>query len=108
MRLVLNSYLEHLMIVPGSADFVTPIVRRGSKVDALPDISVIVIAIRGDRRVIDAVHSLYDPAVRTEVILVNTGYGSIAGTLGPLIEEVVLVECDRLHLPGGARNLGLS
>jgi hypothetical protein len=58
--------------------------------------------------VIDAVRSLYDPAVRTEVILVNTGYGSIAGTLGPLIEEVVLVECDRLHLPGGARNLGLS
>ena len=85
-----------------------PTVSRGAKVDPAPEISVIVIAIHGDRRAVDAIRSLDDAQVPTEVILVNTGGGSVAEALGPLVEQVVLVECDRLHLPGGARNLGLS
>jgi glycosyltransferase involved in cell wall biosynthesis len=85
-----------------------PIVRRGSRVDPAPEISVIVIAIHGDHRAVDAIRSLHDERVRTELILVNTGGGSVACALGPLIEHVVLVECARVHLPGGARNLGVS
>ncbi len=85
-----------------------PTVSRGAKVNPAPEISVIVIAIHGDRRAVDAIRSLNDAQVPTEVILVNTGGGSVAEALGPLVEQVVLVECDRLHLPGGARNLGLS
>lgn len=73
-----------------------------------PAISVVVMAIHGDARAVEAVASLHDPALPIEVIVVNTGTGSPATALGEAVERVVLVESPALRLPGGTRNLGIA
>lgn len=73
-----------------------------------PAISVVVMAIHGDARVREAIASLADPALAIEIIVVNTGTGSVAGLLDSMLEELVVVESPALRLPGGTRNLGLA
>lgn len=73
-----------------------------------PAISVVVMAIHGDARAIEAVASLHDPALPIEIIVVNTGTGSLESAFGNLLEHVVLVESPVLRLPGGTRNLGIA
>lgn len=73
-----------------------------------PAISVVIMAIHGDARAVDAVASLNDPALAIEIIVVNTGTGSLARSLGDVLERIVLVESPALRLPGGARNLGIA
>lgn len=83
-------------------------VHRGAQTIVEPEISVIVMAINSDPRVMDAVKSLLSGGVPTEIVVVNTGVGSLVGMLGELLEQVVLVESSRLRLPGGTRNLGIT
>lgn len=83
-------------------------VRRGSEVPGAPAISVVVMAIHADARAVEAVASLADPALPTEIIVVNTGAGSLVPLLGADLERVVLVESPTPRLPGGTRNLGLT
>ena len=65
-------------------------------------------AIHGDPRAAEAIASLADPAIAIEIIVVNTGHGSLQQTLGNALECVVLVESPRLCMPGGTRNLGVA
>lgn len=83
--------------------------RRGSKVPVNAGIAVVAMGVNGDRRLVEAVNSLLEQDVVTEVIVVNTGSPSVR----PLFEEdvlerVVLVEADDVRMPGGARNLGIA
>lgn len=65
-------------------------------------------AIHGDRRAIEAVASLGEPTLPLEIIVVNTGTGSLREMLGATLDRVVLVESPNRRLPGGTRNLGLA
>lgn len=73
-----------------------------------PAISVVVMAIHGDARAVEAVASLDDPALPIEIIVVNTGTASLAPRLADTLDRVVLVESPGLRLPGGTRNLGIA
>lgn len=90
---------------PSAAD---AIVRRGMGVPPAPAISVVVMAIHADTRAVEAIASLAAPALQIEIIVVNTGDGSLVTALGVDIERVVLVESPTLRLPGGTRNLGIA
>lgn len=65
-------------------------------------------AIHADVRAVEAVASLGDPDPVIEIIVVNTGSGTLAQLLGATIERVVLVESPTLRHPGGTRNLGVT
>lgn len=65
-------------------------------------------AIDGDKGATQAVASLQDPALPIEVIVVNTGHGTLGERLGEMLEFVVLVESPNRRLPGGTRNLGVA
>ena len=71
-------------------------------------IAVIVMAINGDRRAADAVASLRAQDVPVEIVVVNTGEGSLAQVLAESREHIVLAEADGLRLPGGTRNVGIA
>lgn len=81
---------------------------RGVSVPIGAPISVIVMAINGDARAVDAVASLRAQDVVVQIIVVNTGHGSLAATLTLHLDHIVLAESDELRLPGGTRNLGIS
>lgn len=84
-------------------------VRRGRRVPQDASISVVVMAVHGDPQVADAVGSLLEQDVTVEVIVVNSGRGSVRAELDDqLLERIVLVEADDLRMPGGTRNLGIA
>lgn len=65
-------------------------------------------AIHADAGAAEAVASLADPTLSIEVIVVNTGFGSLRSSLAEALDRVVLIESPRLRMPGGTRNLGLA
>ena len=73
-----------------------------------PAISVVVMAIHSDARAVEAVASLHDPVLPIEIIVVNTGTGSLVPRLADTLDRVVLVESPSLRLPGGTRNVGIA
>lgn len=80
---------------------------RGNAVPTAPAISVVVMAIHGDTRTADAVASLRVDNVAAEIIVVNTGKGSLRAQLHDRLDHIVLIETPTPGLPGLARNLGL-
>jgi glycosyltransferase involved in cell wall biosynthesis len=79
----------------------------GSGVPPEAGISVVVMAINGDPRALDAIRSLLAQTVPVEIVVVNTGRGSLRELLRGLDERLVLIESETLRLPGGTRNLGI-
>ena len=73
-----------------------------------PAISVVVMAIHSDARIADAIASLADATVAAQIIVVNTGTGSLKATLHDRLDTIVLVERPIASLPGVTRNLGLA
>jgi glycosyltransferase involved in cell wall biosynthesis len=65
-------------------------------------------AIHSDARTLEAIASLRDETVSAEIIVVNTGSGSLRGSLAGLLDRIVLIERSRPGLPGLTRNLGLA
>ena len=86
-----------------------PSVTRGldNPVDA--GIAVVILAIDADSRALAAVSSVIDQDVSAEIVLVNTGVGSLASVLADQFRSrITLVESARRRFPGGARNLGIA
>ena len=79
----------------------------GSNSPARPNISVIVISTNSDGRVLAAVNSLLHQGQPAEIILVNSGKGSLKPVLGEIAQKVVLVETSHRQYAGGARNIGI-
>lgn len=71
-------------------------------------ICVIVMAVKAPRHAACAVRSITAQSVPTEIVVVNSGRGSLAGILGAELGHVRLVEQPERLLPGGARNLGIQ
>lgn len=82
-------------------------VERGHLCPTNAPIAVVVMAIDGDPRIADAVASLQDQAGPVEILVVNTGNGTVKPWLTAHLPRLVLVEDTRRRLPGGARNLGI-
>jgi len=80
---------------------------RGDSVPPAPRLSIVVMAIHSDPRALIAATSIFD-APDAEIIVVNTGRGSLHPLLEPMLDRLVLVESPNLRLPGGTRNLGLA
>ncbi len=83
-------------------------VTRGALVLADAEVAVVVMAINSDPRVPEAVASLRAQDARMEIVVVNTGGGSLASALATELASVVLVEGPALSLPGRTRNLGIA
>jgi hypothetical protein len=110
-------------ILPFAAGFAPPIdegqpsdrsptpglgVERGHLCPAGAPIAVVVMAIDGDPRIADAVASLQDQARPVEIVVVNSGTGSVKPWLTTYLPLLVLVEGKQRRLPGGTRNLGIA
>lgn len=70
-------------------------------------IAVVIMSVDSDPRTREAVESILGQDIKSQVVVVNTGKGSLVELLGPSLERITLVEADRRRLPGGTRNLGL-
>jgi glycosyltransferase involved in cell wall biosynthesis len=84
------------------------VLHRGSEVPRDPPICVVVLSLDSDPRTREAVLSLLQQDVRAEIVVVNTGAGSLRTCLAQELDQLVLVECAKRHFAGGARNLGIG
>lgn len=72
------------------------------------EIGVVIISTHSDPRTAAAVDSILSQDVPSEIVVVNTGRGSLRELLKDRLQHVKLVECSRRHNVGGARNLGIE
>jgi glycosyltransferase involved in cell wall biosynthesis len=72
------------------------------------EIGVIIISTHSDPRTAAAVDSILTQDVPAEIVVVNTGRGSLRQLLEDRLQHVQLVESPRRHNVGGARNLGIA
>lgn len=82
-------------------------IRLGSNFPSNSEICVIVLSTNSDARAVAAICSVLEQAPSTEVVLVNTGIGSLTTHLGDVIERIMVVETSHRQYPGGARNIGI-
>jgi glycosyltransferase involved in cell wall biosynthesis len=82
-------------------------VMRGSRVPASAEISVVVMATNGTATVAEAVRSLTAQDIEAEIVVVNTGAGSVRELLAEELDRLILVETNHRRYPGGTRNLGI-
>jgi glycosyltransferase involved in cell wall biosynthesis len=83
------------------------VVQAGAQVPGDAPIGVVVLSLHSDPRTREAVLSLLAQDVRAEIVVVNTGTGTLRDRLADALERIVLVECAERHFAGGARNLGI-
>ena len=83
-------------------------VERGRSVSAGGVLSVVVMAVDGDPRVVDAVSSLIEQSNEIEIVVVNSGAGSVKALLEVHRDRILLLESTGRLLPGATRNLGVS
>src|SRR5688572_16210602 len=82
-------------------------VARGAMVPADAPICVVVMSVNSEPTTGEAVHSILDQGVGAEVVVVNTGRGTVRDLISPYAERVTLVETPTKQYAGGARNLGI-
>lgn len=70
-------------------------------------ICVVIMAVNTSKHAKYAVRSIISQSVPVEIVVVNSGRGSLANVLGNDTDYVHLVEQTKRILPGGARNLGV-
>jgi glycosyltransferase involved in cell wall biosynthesis len=71
------------------------------------DLAVIVISLRNEPGLVDAVRSLISQRPRPEIVVVNTGGGEAGATLAAAGIGVPSIERPKPLYPGAARNLGV-
>lgn len=82
-------------------------VTRGPSAASGARIAVVIMSLDSDLRTADAVRSIVDQDVEAEIVVVNTGKGTLAAVLGGNLARVTLVETSERQFVGGARNLGI-
>ncbi|WP_198005595.1 glycosyltransferase family 2 protein [Thioalkalivibrio thiocyanodenitrificans] len=81
--------------------------RIGCEVEKDPHVSVVVISVDSQPCIVSAVESILKQGGHAEVIVVNTGAGSVGPLLRGCLDRIILVESPGRCLPGGARNIGI-
>lgn len=95
------------MFTPLETDKIVVRVSGGHDSPTFSDMCVIVISRDSDRRAITAVKSLADQNENAQIVLVNTGTGSLRSELGELLGRTLLLETPHPQYAGGARNIGI-
>jgi glycosyltransferase involved in cell wall biosynthesis len=80
---------------------------QGQSASASADLAVVVISLRNEPGLVDAVRSLTSQQPRPEIVVVNSGGGELGATLDAAEIEVRSIEFSRPLLPGAARNRGV-
>jgi glycosyltransferase involved in cell wall biosynthesis len=70
-------------------------------------IAVIIISTNSDPRTKVALQSIIANDYPAEIVVVNTGAGTICGELQDYLPHIRLIETDKKQFAGGARNLGI-
>jgi glycosyltransferase involved in cell wall biosynthesis len=73
-----------------------------------PELAVVVIGYRAPAQIVDAVASLLDQGLPLEIVVVNSGGGSVQALLGAAGIELPVIEVERRLFVGAARNLGIA
>lgn len=72
------------------------------------DLATVVIGFRSQPGLLDAVRSLLAQDTRTEIVVVNTGGGTVLRDLQPVAEEIRIITCETPLFVGAARNIGVA
>lgn len=81
---------------------------RGASLPAEPSISVVVMSTNSDPLTHSAVESLFNSTIFPEIIVVNTGQGTLAPVLQCFQDRIILAETSTRKNPGGTRNIGIA
>lgn len=83
-------------------------IRRGKNVPGNCEIAVIVISTNSDPLARRAAQSILNNTHPCELVVVNTGKGSLKPIIHDILDNLVLIECPQRHYAGGSRNLGIG
>lgn len=83
-------------------------VSQGACTPKNPNISIVVMSTNSDPKTFWAVKSIVENQMPSEIIVVNTGVGTLTPTLQDFRERIVLIETSIRKNPGGTRNLGIK
>lgn len=72
------------------------------------DIASVVLAFRSQPGLLAAVQSLLGQDAATEIVVVNSGGGSVARDLAPVADRIRLITCETPLFVGAARNVGVA
>jgi hypothetical protein len=72
------------------------------------DLATIVLGFRSQPGLLAAVRSLLAQEPPTEIVVVNSGGGSVVADLAPVADQIRLITCDAPLFVGAARNIGVA
>lgn len=75
---------------------------------ATSDLATVVLGFRSQPGLLAAVRSLLDQDTQTEIVVVNSGGGSVMQDLAPVADHIRLITCDTPLYVGAARNIGVA
>ncbi len=84
------------------------VVRRPEPRNVAPQIACVVLSLRNEPGLVEAVKSLLAQARLPEIVVVNSGGGDPAGTLRGAGLDVEVIDVPRRLYPGAARNVGIE
>lgn len=82
-------------------------VTRGKNVPRNCNITAIIISTNSDSLARRAAESILKNTQPCELIVVNTGRGTLRPVIHDIMDQLVLIECSERNYAGGARNLGI-
>lgn len=80
----------------------------GRNFPANASIAVVVMSTNSDSRTLRAVRSVLGQGCEAQVVVVNTGEGTLQPWLAPVMDHILLIETTQRQFPGGTRNLGIK
>jgi len=70
--------------------------------------AVVVMSTNSDFRALRAARSVLEQDIKAQVVVVNTGEGTLRQVLTPILNDIMLIETPQRQFPGGTRNLGIK
>jgi tetratricopeptide (TPR) repeat protein len=83
------------------------VVREGSAI-ARSDLATVVIGFRNQPGLLSAVQSLLQQDEVPEIVVVNSGGGTVEASLAPVLGQIRLIACEVPVQVGAARNIGVA
>jgi len=91
----------------GVAAFSGQTILTGANAGGTSPIAVVIISLNSDPQTVSALQSILAQDVAAEIVVVNTGRGSLRELLAGHLDRITLVESGERRFVGAARNLGI-